>query len=108
MTDPRHASEKPLLASANPAEREVLMRIDNQRERLYGRRLAHEQALALQRQGDPHYAMAHGSIVERLIGFGRQHPLACAAAVGVGLLIGPRKLLRMATVALPIVMKLRR
>jgi len=28
--------------------------------------------------------------------------------VGIGLLVGPRKLIRMATIAMPIVMKLRR
>ena len=43
-----------------------------------------------------------------VIGFGRQHPVVCVAALGLGLLLGPRKLIRVATMAMPIVMKLRR
>ena len=107
MNDDRNPSELLLLQEASPQEREVLERIRSQRERLHGRRLAQEQALALKAQ-DPNYALAHGSLVERLIGFGRQHPVVCAGALGLGLLLGPRKLIRFATVALPLVMKLRR
>jgi len=47
-------------------------------------------------------------LAERLISFGREHPLVCAGLVGAGLLLGPRKLIRMASIAMPIVMKLRR
>ena len=52
--------------------------------------------------------MAYGTLVERLINFGREHPVVCAGLAGAGLLLGPRKLIRMATIAMPIVMKLRR
>lgn len=97
-----------LLQDADPEARAVLERIQGQRERLYGRRLAREQALALRRDAGPDYALSHGSIMERVIGFGRQHPVVCVGAVGLGLLLGPRKLMRMATVVLPLVMKLRR
>ena len=108
MPEPRKDPELVLLEDASPQEREVLERIRGQRERLYGRRLAREQALALKAQGDANDAMAHGSLVERAISFGRAHPFVCAGAVGLGLLLGPRKLLRMAGVVLPLVMKLRR
>ena len=47
-------------------------------------------------------------MVERLFSFGRQHPLVCAAAVGAAVLLGPRKMLRVATMAMPIIMKMRR
>lgn len=107
MKEERNQAELLLLQEASPQEREVLERIRSQRERLHGRRLAQEQALALKAQ-DPNYALAQGSLVERLIGFGRQHPVVCVGALGLGLLLGPRKLMRIATVALPLVMKLRR
>ena len=106
MPEPRKDPELVLLEDASPQEREVLERIRSQRERLYGRRLAREQALALKAQGDAHDAMAHGSLVERAISFGRAHPMVCIGAVGIGLLVGPRKLIRMATLAMPLVMKI--
>ncbi|MEG0921075.1 MAG: hypothetical protein RSG22_06640 [Comamonas sp.] len=97
-----------LLEHAEPETLEVLDRIQNQRERLNGRRLAHQQALALKHQGSAGNDMVYGSVVERVISFGRQHPIVCAAAFGLGLLLGPRKLIRVATMAAPILMKFRR
>ena len=111
MINPSKDAELQLLQATDPQAREVLLRIQNQRERLDGRRLAREQALALRRDagGAPqHNPMAYGTLVERLINFGREHPVVCAGLVGAGLLLGPRKLIRMATIAMPIVMKLRR
>ena len=108
MIDPNNERQRELLERAEPETLEVLSRIQNQRERLYGRRLAQQQALALQRQNATGNDLAYGSVVERIIGFGRQHPVVCAGALGLGLLLGPRKLLRIATMAMPIVMKLRR
>lgn len=99
-----------LLQATDPQAREVLQRIENQRERLEGRRLARQQALTLRRDaaGGQHNPIAYGTLAERLINFGREHPLVCAGLVGAGLLLGPRKLIRMASIAMPIVMKLRR
>ncbi|MEJ5032130.1 hypothetical protein DCO45_21325 [Comamonas sp. JNW] len=110
MINPSKDAELQLLQATDPEAREVLLRIQNQRERLDGRRLAREQALALRRDatGGQHHPMAYGTLAERLISFGREHPLVCAGLVGAGLLLGPRKLIRMATIAMPIVMKLRR
>ena len=71
-------------------------------------RQAYQQALALRQGAGPEYAMSHGSLLDRVIGFGRQHPIVCVGLVGLGLFMGPRRLMRVATVALPLVMKLRR
>ena len=101
------AREQALLDDASPEARVALLRIQKQRERLHGRAMAQAQIQSW-RHSDPDYAMSHGSLVERLIGFGRQHPVVCAGLLGVGLLIGPRKLMRVATIALPWVLKLRR
>ena len=108
MIDQSNERQRELLEHASPETLEVLSRIKNQRERLNGRRLAQQQALALQRQNAAGNELAYGSVLDRLIGFGRQHPVACVAALGLGLLLGPRKLIRVATMAMPIVMKLRR
>ena len=108
MIEQNNERQRELLERADPETLEVLSRIQNQRERLNGRRLAQQQALALQRQNAAGNDLAYGSLVERVIGFGRQHPVVCVAALGLGLLLGPRKLIRVATMAMPIVMKLRR
>ena len=108
MTQAQQTRDLALREDASSKERAVLDRIDLQRERLYRRRVAQQQAVALQHPGDPDYAMSHGSLVERLFSFGRQHPVVCAAAVGAAVLLGPRKMLRVATMAMPIIMKMRR
>ena len=94
--------------SASPQAQAVLQRIRQQRERLYSRRLAHEQAMALRRENGPDYGLTHGSLAMRALAFGKLHPMVCAAGAGVALLVGPRKLLRLASIAMPLLMKLRR
>lgn len=111
MTNPSKDAELQLLQVTDPEARDVLQRIQTQRERIDGRRLARQQAMALRRDsGVAHAAspLGQGTLVERLVVFGREHPVVCAGLVGIGLLVGPRKLIRMATIAMPIVMKLRR
>ncbi len=108
MTELRKNIDQALLQDADPKAREVLARIEGQRERIHGAKLAYQQALALRQGAGPEYAMSHGSLLDRVIGFGRQHPIVCVGLVGLGLFMGPRRLMRVATVALPLVMKLRR
>lgn len=109
MINPSKDAELLLLQVTDPEARDVLQRIQMQRERIDGRRLARQQALALRRDtGGQHAPVGQGTLVERLVVFGREHPVVCAGLVGIGLLVGPRKLIRLATIAMPIVMKLRR
>lgn len=94
-------------ALATPAQREVLKRIDAQRERLHARRLALRQARALKDSTGPHVD-ADAPLPVRLITFAKLHPVAVAAALGLALAAGPGKLIRLAGVVLPIVMRMRR
>jgi hypothetical protein len=94
-------------ALATPAQREVLKRIDAQRERLHARRLALQQARALKDSTGSHVD-AGAPLPVRLITFAKLHPVAVAAALGLALAAGPGKLIRLAGVVLPIVMRMRR
>lgn len=94
-------------ALATSAQREVLKRIDAQRERLHARRLALQQARALKDSTSPHVD-AGAPLPVRLITFAKLHPVAVAAALGLALAAGPGKLIRLAGVVLPIVMRMRR
>lgn len=103
MTD-SHSYGEP----ANPEAQEVLARIQAQRERLRARHAAQRQAAALQHAHPVARDPGYGPLVERAIAFGRQHPVACAAALGLSLVLGPRRLIRFAAFALPLAMKLRK
>lgn len=89
------------------AQQKVLDRIATQRDRLRARRAAMAQSRALTRQRDGIGGIDE-SFVLRAAGFAREHPLAVAAMAGVGLLAGPRRLIRWAGVVLPLLMRLRR
>lgn len=91
---------------ATPEQRAVLRRIAIQRDRLAAAQAARHQAAAL-RAARPHVS-PDAPLWERAAAFGRLHPLATAAAVSVALMIGPRRLFRIATTVLPIVAKLKR
>ena len=95
------------VAHASEAQQRVVDRIAAQRERLRARRAARAQALALARQ-DQGPAGMDESLALRAAGFAREHPLAMAAVLGLGLMAGPRRLIRWAGVVLPLVMRLRR
>lgn len=88
-------------------ERAVLERIAAQRERIAARRNARAQALALR---SSHHAVmpTTGPLAERAIAFARLHPMAVAVAAGVALMLGPRRVIRWAGVALPMIAKFRR
>lgn len=87
------------------AQQRVLDRIALQRERLRARRAAHSLALA---QRDAAVTGMDETLVVRAAGFVREHPLVVAAMAGVALVAGPRRLIRWAGVALPMLIRLRR
>jgi len=89
------------------AQQKVLDRIATQRERLRARRAARAQALALA-QRDGGAGPIDESLALRAAAFAREHPLAVAAMAGVGVVAGPRRLIRWAGVLLPMLMRLRR
>jgi hypothetical protein len=85
----------------------VLDRIAAQRVRLRARRNAMAQSHALASQRDTSGGFDE-SFVLRAAGFAREHPVAVAAIAGIGLMAGPRRLIRWAGVILPLLMRLRR
>lgn len=93
--------------SVSDEERAVLERIAAQRERIAARRNARAQALAL-RSGHTAVMPTTGPLAERAIAFARLHPMAVAVAAGVALMLGPRRVIRWAGVALPMIAKFRR
>lgn len=93
--------------SASDAQRVVLERIAAQRERIAARRSARAQTLAL-RSGHVTAVPTSGPLVERAVAFARLHPMAVAAAAGLALMLGPRRVIRWATVALPLLARFRR
>jgi len=92
--------------SASADERAVLKRIAMQRDRLAAAKQAQQQAKALRAQIDT--VPADAPFAERLMVFAKLHPIATAAVAGVALMVGPRKLLRLGTMALPLISKLKR
>ena len=110
---PSTSADTPVPATAaeiptpSAAQQRVLERIATQRRRLRARRAAHAQSLAVtSQQGAP--GGIDESLVLRAAGFAREHPLAVAAMAGIGLMAGPRRLIRWAGVLLPMLMRLRR
>ncbi len=90
----------------SPEQQQVLDRILVQRERLRARREAYRQTRAIvqARSGvDP-----DASMPTRLMAFAKLHPVFVAAAVGVAAFAGPGRLIRLATMAMPLIAKLRR
>ncbi len=90
-----------------PEQQQVLDRILAQRERLRARRDALRQARAA--------AIAQGvrvnpadPLLTRLASFARLHPLAVAAVLGAAALAGPGRVLRLAGVVLPAILRMRR
>lgn len=86
-------------------QQRVLDRIAAQRERLSARRA---QRLVVQAQADiGQVPGADLPLVQRLVWFTREHPVVVAAVAGAALMAGPRRLVRWAGVALPLILKLR-
>ncbi|HQQ69884.1 MAG TPA: hypothetical protein PLL92_06175 [Alicycliphilus sp.] len=87
-----------------PEQQQVLDRIRAQRERLRARRQVQRQArAAMHGRVDP-----HDPLLMRLLTFARLHPLAVAAVAAVAALVGPKRVMRVAGVVLPAVLRMRR
>lgn len=103
MNMPIPMVKKPLLPT--PEQQRVLARISAQRERLSARRSQRAQALAATARTGT--SASNDALLLRLVGFVKQHPAAVAALAGVALAVGPRRLVRWASVLLPLVVRLR-
>lgn len=90
---------------ATAEQKLVLLRIAKQRARIKARAAAKAQALALGRAQTSHVD-ADAPLPERLLSFARLHPLATAAAGGLLMVLGPGKLIRWGSAALPWILKL--
>lgn len=88
-----------------PEQQAVLERIAAQRERLRARRAARQQAVQAAAVAD---GEADAPWLARALVLVRQHPGAAAIAAGAALAVGPRRLLRWASVVLPLVLRARR
>lgn len=87
-------------------QQQVLDRILVQRERLRARKEAYRQTRTVMqtRAGlDP-----HDPLPKRLAAFAKLHPVAVAALAGVAMLAGPRRLIRVAGLLMPLVSRMRR
>lgn len=89
------------------AQQQILDRIDVQRKRLRARSAAHAQAVEMARSA-PVSGGTEGSLAVRLLNFAREHPFAVAGLVAVAAVAGPRRLVRWTSLALPIVLRMRR
>lgn len=94
-----------LWSSATAEQKLVLARIAKQRARIKARTAAKAQALAL-RKTTASQVDADAPLPERLMAFVRLHPVATAAAGGLLMVLGPRKLIRWGSAALPWILKL--
>lgn len=93
------------LRAPTAKEQVVLERIAAQRQRLreLGALRAQQHALLRAKQGLPPDA----SMALRALEFAKQHPLALAGVAGAALVAGPKRLVRWAGVALPLLLRLR-
>lgn len=92
--------------NASVQEQAVLRRIALQRDRLAARKAAQRQARTLRAQASS--VSPDAPLVQRAMAFARLHPVASVGLLGVALLLGPRKLMRMGVAVLPLLSKLRR
>ena len=90
-----------------PEQQQVLDRIHAQRERVIQRRHAMRQARAVA-AGAEVRVEPDAPLAARLVAFARLHPVAVAAVVGAAVLAGPQRLVRWATLVMPLVMRMRR
>lgn len=94
------------MPGATPEQQQVLDRILVQRERLRARREAYRQTRAIvqARAGvDP-----DSSLPTRLLAFAKLHPTFVAGAAALALVAGPRRLIRVAGLLIPLVSRMRR
>lgn len=94
------------VARPTPEQQQILSRIRAQRERVQARRVAYLQAANAEEAAAGH--AAEDSLVLRCLAFAKQHPAAVVALAGAAMALGPSRLMRWATVALPWILRLRR
>jgi hypothetical protein len=101
-------SAAPLAVAASAEQQQVLDRIAAQRLRLRERKARRAQAVAASRQAQQVAGLGpDASLVSRLAVFARLHPVAVAVAAAAAVVVGPRRVLRWAGVAMPMLMRLR-
>lgn len=94
------------LVPLTPAQQRVLDRIAAQRARVHARWLAGKEAQAAAIDASN---TADAPFLARLVAFARAHPVAVATALaGIAAVSGPRSLLRLGAVVLPLLLRLRR
>ena len=103
-TPPIHL-DKPLVPGT-PAQQKILYRIAAQRERIQARRQAYAQANSGAEVGAA--GIGDDSLVLRCVAFAKQHPAAVVALAGAAMALGPSRLVRWASVALPWILRFRR
>ena len=86
-----------------PQQQKVLDRILGLRARRAALRQARAVAAGAEVRVEPDAPLA-----ARLVAFARLHPVAVAAVVGAAVLAGPQRLVRWATLVMPLVMRMRR
>lgn len=87
---------------------QVLARIEAQRLRLRERKARRAMVVAESREANRVAGLGpDASLASRVAVFARLHPVACALAAAVAVVIGPRKLIRWTGLAMPVLMKLR-
>lgn len=97
---------RPMAGTAE--QQEVLDRIAAQRLRLRERRERRAQAAATVHDAQQMAGLGPDTpLATRLAVFARLHPVAVAVAAAAALALGPKRLMRWAGVALPMVMRLR-
>ena len=103
-TPPMHP-DKPLVP-ATAAQQKILHRIAAQRERIQARQQAYAQANSTAEAGAA--GIGDDSLVLRFVAFAKQHPAAVVALAGAAMALGPSRLVRWASVALPWILRFRR
>lgn len=104
MNSPDSSVVHPAL-KVSQAQQRVLDRMAAQRKRLHERRVQRERVLKTA-FGDPILA-PDAPVILRVGVFAKQHPVFVAALAGVALFIGPKKLMRWAGVALPLLVRVK-
>ena len=94
---------------ATEPQRKVLENIEKQRTRIKARALAREQAQTVRKQEVANLTgvRADAPLVERLMTFVRLHPVAVAVAGAATLALGPRRLIRVGGILLPLILRMR-
>jgi hypothetical protein len=108
VSTPHHNDTRAFVPEPTAEQQRVLDRIAQQRQRVKARRAARAQSLALAQRAQQQGGSASDEpFAVRAAAFAKQHPAAVAALVGMALVAGPRRLIRWAGIAMPLVTRLR-